>query len=40
MEALRYVLEENGISLRMAGVKDSEPEKSLLTIRSLLAQGD
>jgi predicted secreted protein len=40
MEALRIELEENGISLKMAGVKDSEPEESLLTIRSLLAHRD
>ena len=40
MEALRCELEENGISLRMAGVKDSEPEESLTTIRNLLAHRD
>ena len=40
MEALRTELEENAISLKIVGVKDSEPEESLTTIRSLLAHRD
>jgi len=40
MEALRRALEENGLPLNMVGIKDSEPERSLLTIRGLLAPRD
>jgi predicted secreted protein len=37
MEALRRELEKNGIHLKLVGVKDSEPEKSIQAVQSLIS---